>query len=361
MNDAAYFEPDEETMAMVAAHNAGRSKTESSGGPGQTIVADPLPGIENAAFALASIDSYEIPKEIVHGLLHRGSKGMLGGGSKTFKTWTLLDLATSVATGNPFWDLETEQASVLFVNLEIQTPFLWRRVQAIVEAKGVDIPTALDVWNLRGYSASAHILLPRIIERVQTIDYGLIVLDPVYKILGERDENNAGHVADLLNEMESVAVKTGAAIVFGAHFAKGNASQKETIDRVSGSGSFARDPDTIIMMTPHEESDAFTVESILRNMPQPNPFVVRRQHPLMVRDSSLDPVKLKQPKGGATKRTIEEILAVLPKGGLRAAEWAELVAEETGIKERRFYQLKAEAEAKKQVTKSPIDGRFLKQ
>jgi hypothetical protein len=301
-----------------------------------------LPGIENAAGALASIDSYEIPKEIVHGLLHRGSKGLLGGGSKTFKTWTLLDLAISVATGTPFWELETEQASVLFVNLEIQTPFLWRRVQAIVDAKGVDIPAALDVWNLRGYSASAHILLPKIIERVQTVGYGLIILDPVYKILGERDENNAGHVADLLNEMESVAVKTGAAIVFGAHFAKGNASQKEAIDRVSGSGSFARDPDTIIMMTPHEESDAFTVESILRNMPQPDPFVVRRQHPLMVRDESLDPAKLKQP-GGTSRRSVEEIVAVLPTEGARSKVWQQLVEDETGIKERTFYKLKTEA------------------
>jgi len=350
-----FFDPETDLIDL------GDTETISSGGAVETVTAEGLPGIDNAPGALSQIASFPLPQEIVEGLLHCGSKGMLGGGSKTFKTWTLLDLATSVSTGTPFWDLETSQARVLFVNLEIQTPFLWRRLKAIEEAKRVTVPEDLDVWNLRGFSAPAHVLLPKIIERVRTVEYGLIILDPVYKILGDRDENSASDVADLLNEMESVAVQTGAAVVFGAHFAKGNAAGKEAIDRVSGSGSFARDPDSIIMMTPHEEEDAFTVDTILRNMPQLDPFVVRREHPLMVRDESLDPAKLKQPKGGPTKRTVEEILAVLPKGGLRAAEWAKLVAEETGIKERRFYELKAEAEARKLITKSPIDGRFLSQ
>jgi len=37
-------------------------------------------------------------------------------------------------------------------------------------------------------------------------------------------------------------VKTGAAVGFGAHYSKGNQAGKEAIDRVSGSGVFARDP-----------------------------------------------------------------------------------------------------------------------
>src|SRR3954470_23651854 len=37
------------------------------------------------------------------------------------------------------------------------------------------------------------------------------------------------------------------------HFAKGNAAAKETIDRISGSGVFARDPDSLITFTKHEE------------------------------------------------------------------------------------------------------------
>lgn len=40
------------------------------------------------------------PPEIIHGVLHQGCKLVLGGSSKTFKSWTLLDLALSVATGS---------------------------------------------------------------------------------------------------------------------------------------------------------------------------------------------------------------------------------------------------------------------
>ena len=57
----------------------------------------------------------------------------------------------------------------------------------------------------------------------------------------------------------------GAAVAFGAHFAKGNAAGKEHLDRVSGSGVWARDPDAIITATRHEEDDAFAVEMTLRN------------------------------------------------------------------------------------------------
>ena len=95
-----------------------------------------------------------------------------------------------------------------------------------------------------------------------------------------------------------LSVETEAAVVFGAHFAKGNASSKESIDRMSGSGVMARDPDSILIMTKHAEENSFTIDPTLRNFPQLEPFVVRREHPLMVRDATLDPANLKKSKAG---------------------------------------------------------------
>jgi hypothetical protein len=51
------------------------------------------------------------------------------------------------------------------------------------------------------------------------------------------------------------------------------------MDRISGSGVFARDPDTIITMTRHEQDDAFATEMTLRNHPPQEPFVIRRGTP----------------------------------------------------------------------------------
>src|SRR5262249_25765326 len=152
--------------------------------------------------------------------------------------------------------------------------------------------------------------------------YSLIIFDPIYKGLGNRDENKAGDIASLLNELESLAVQTGAAVAFGHHFSKGNQAGKESIDRIGGSWVVARDPDTILTMTRHEEEEAFVVEATLRNFPPIEKFVVVRRHPLMVRDDVLDPNALKQSNQILEKYSDEDLLASLDDGGMTATEWA---------------------------------------
>lgn len=66
--------------------------------------------------------------------------------------------------------------------------------------------------------------------------------------------------------------------------------------RLSGAGAWARDPDTIIVLTPHEEPDHFTVTSILRNLPQLPEFVVGWDYPLMTVASELNPEALRRPQ-----------------------------------------------------------------
>src|SRR5206468_366871 len=97
-----------------------------------------------------------------------------------------------------------------------------RRIQAVAQAKGIEIqPGKFSVWNLRGKAANFATLLPQVRETVKG-DFSLIVLDPIYKLYGQTDENSAGDVAKLLNAIEDLAVESGAAVAFGAHFSKGN-------------------------------------------------------------------------------------------------------------------------------------------
>jgi len=269
---------------------------------------DTLPPIVDGVEFLTT--DIALPRELVYGVLHQGSKMVLGGGSKTYKTWLLLDLAVSVATGVPWLSFKTALGRVLILNLEIQAAFFQQRLLAIAKAKGVTLAKGqIDVWNLRGHAASFKEIIPKIIRRVMESKYDLIIIDPIYKLYGEMDENSAGAVAMLQNSLERLAVETGAAVVFGAHYSKGNQAGKEAIDRISGSGVFARDPDSILNFTRHEEQDAFTVEATLRNLPPIKPFCARWQYPLMQRDDSLDPIKLKGAKGKTkTKPTNEEFL-----------------------------------------------------
>src|SRR5689334_5975583 len=121
--------------------------------------------------------------------------------------------------------------------------------------------------------------------------------------------------------VESLAVASGAAIALAGHFAKGNASAKETIDRINGRGVFARDPDSLIIFTKPEEEGAFVVEMVLRNLPPMNPFVVRWGWPMFRREDNLDPTRLKQVGGRPAKFKPEDILALLEDKRLKASEW----------------------------------------
>ena len=154
----------------------------------------------------------------------------------------------------------------------------------------------LHLWNLRGHNADLTLLRPKLEEQLARHQFGLIILDPAYKVLGDRDENANGEIASLMNELEALAQRTGAAIVVAHHFAKGDSTAKNAIDRMSGAGAWARDPDTIVVLTPHEEPDCFTVTRILRNLPQVAEFVVEWDYPLMRLASDLNPEALRRPQ-----------------------------------------------------------------
>ena len=118
---------------------------------------------------------------------------------------------------------------------------------------------SLHIWNLRGHNADITLLRPGLEEQLTKHQFGLIIVDPAYKVLGDRDENANGEIASLMNEFEGLAQKTGAAIVVAHHFAKGDSTAKNAMDRMCGAGAWARDPDSIVVLTPHEEENCFTV------------------------------------------------------------------------------------------------------
>jgi hypothetical protein len=142
-------------------------------------------------------------------------------------------------------------------------------------------------------------------------------------------------------------VETGAAVVFGHHFAKGSAAGKEQLDRASGSGVFARYADSIITLTQHEAEAAYAAEATLRNFPPIEPFALRWLWPLMRPDTGLDPAKLKQAVGRKKTHWVQDILDCLQKD-MTTQGWQQAAAE-NGIARTNFFRLKKEAEEAGQV------------
>jgi hypothetical protein len=307
-----------------------------------------LPEIEFAGSFVA--EDIPEPPQLVWGMLHAGSKFALAGASKAFKTWSLLNLAVAVSTGKEWLGFKTFPGRVLFINFELPRWSIQRRLKAIARAMEVELDDRqLCIWNLRGYSAPYQSLIPRIVDRIRGEGFSLVEMDPLYKMLGEADENSASDIARLLNSIEQIT-ECGPAVAFGAHYSKGNQAGKNSIDRISGSGVFARDPDSILTFTAHEEPKAFTVEPTLRNFEPVPPFVVRWEYPLMRRVDHLNPERLKQPpKGRGATYNRDELLGLIAAEPLNTTNWQEKAKAELGIGPTRFYEILAELKAEKAI------------
>ena len=248
------------------------------------------------------------PPLLIDGILHKGCKMIIGATSKSNKSWALLDLGLSVAGGVDWWGHRTHMAKVAFLNFELQPWAISQRIHSLCGNKpyAESIGENFMLCNLRGRACDLATIRPEIERIMAETDIGLIIVDPAYKVLGDRDENANGEITDLMNQFESLAQKTGAAIVFAHHFAKGDSTTKNAIDRMSGAGAWARDPDAILILTPHEEEDCFSCTSILRNLPRLPDFVLRWNFPLLTKDTNLDPEALKTPQSKSKKGTTEE-------------------------------------------------------
>jgi RecA-family ATPase len=284
---------------------------------GIDVAASTLPAVENCADLLGR--EIEPPEEIIRGVLHRGLKGTIGGPSKSNKTWLLLDMALSVSVGLPFLKYETVRSRVLYVNLEIPKYFMRERIRKVASAKGISDLSNIDVWNLRGHRLGMNQVVPEIVARALACGAVLIVIDPIYKALNGRKENEAEGINDMCMDLEQIAEQTGAAVVYVAHFSKGNQSQKSAIDRISGSGVWARDADVMLTLTEHEDDWCYVIDFTLRNVPPQASVVIEYKHPAFC-STDKDPTRLRLPNANASKQkaqgkrepTEAEFMSLLP-------------------------------------------------
>ena len=91
-------------------------------------------------------------------------------------------------------------------------------------------------------------LTPKLIRRVGDMGLDAIIVDPIYKVI-TGDENNASEMGQFCNYFDKIAADTGCAVIYCHHHSKGAQGSKKAMDRASGSGVFARDPDAQLDVT----------------------------------------------------------------------------------------------------------------
>lgn len=262
---------------------------------------DDLPDMESLYDKLENPDPVATP--IIgteeHGILRQGHKMIVVGPSKAGKSMLLMELAMAVASGTKWLGYPCRQGKVMYVNLEIDKASCVERFQQISAAMhmGHEWARNVSLWNLRGFSAPMDKITPRLIHRARGGDYDMVIIDPIYKVM-TGDENSASDMAKFCNEFDRIAHELGTAVVYAHHQSKGLQGGKRSIDRASGSGVFARDPDAILDMTPlvipkddgkyliDNQITAWRISATLREFRTPPPMDVMFEYPLHLPDAS---------------------------------------------------------------------------
>ncbi|HEQ9101467.1 TPA: AAA family ATPase, partial [Streptococcus pyogenes] len=194
--------------------------------------------------------------ELIKGVLRQGHKMLIAGPSKAGKSFALIELSIALAEGQKWLGWQCEQGKVLYVNLELDRPSALHRFKDVYDAMGLP-PTNvanIDIWNLRGKTVPMDKLAPKLIRRSLKKNYQAVIIDPIYKVL-TGDENSADQMAHFTNQFDKVATELGCSVIYCHHHSKGSQGGKKSMDRASGSGVFARDPDALIDLVELELTD----------------------------------------------------------------------------------------------------------
>jgi RecA-family ATPase len=217
-------------------------------------VNDNLPDVEGLAGEWENLP--ELAPALIRDVLREGHKMLISGPSKAGKSYMLIELVIAIAEGRKWLSWDCSQGRVLYVNLELDRASCLHRFKDVYSALGWPAKNLqnIDIWNLRGKTVPMDKLAPKLIRRAQKKNYKAIVIDPIYKVI-TGDENSADQMARFCNQFDMVCTELGCAVIYCHHHSKGAQGNKKAIDRASGSGVFARDPDAVIDLIELETND----------------------------------------------------------------------------------------------------------
>lgn len=217
-------------------------------------VNDDLPEPESMADAWGNLPELSAP--LIDGILRQGHKMLIAGPSKAGKSFGLIELTIAIAEGRKWLNWQCAKGKVMYVNLELDRASCLHRFQDVYNAlhwKPENLSN-IDIWNLRGKSVPMDKLAPKLIRRAAKKNYIAIIIDPIYKVI-TGDENSADQMANFCNQFDLVCTELGCAVIYCHHHSKGGQGGKKSMDRASGSGVFARDPDALLDLIELELND----------------------------------------------------------------------------------------------------------
>jgi len=254
-------------------------------------------------FRLLSIEELESippPSFLIDGVLPAGALAAIYGPAKLGKTFVVLDMALSVASGRPFFGRQVRKGTVVYVIGEGRSG-LGQRWRAWKAAHGVTfgvrlhvLPRAVQLLDQRHMSEFQKEL--DLLEEPPA----LIVFDTLARCFVGGEENSARDMGMAVNALDALKERTGATVTVVHHTNRAGEEER-------GSGSLRGAVDT--MMALKEENDSLTLTCVAQKDAAPFAPITMR---LVKSEQSL---AIAAPRAGQSHAA-----------GKRASFWLEILA-----------------------------------
>lgn len=177
-----------------------------------------LPAVSASELAIQTDDE----RWLVRPVWGINAVGMIAGSAKSYKTWTGLELAFSVATGLPFlgrYPVEQQGRTLIYL-AEDALPLVRARIDALCEHRKFDIQK-LDVKVITAPVVRLDLAdhQEKLRQTVAHFKPRLLLLDPLVR-LHRLDENNATEMSGLLGYLRALQRSHDVAVVLVHHVSK---------------------------------------------------------------------------------------------------------------------------------------------
>lgn len=197
---------------------------------------------------------------VVENLIERGTKTLIVGEPKTYKTWLGLQLLSSITSGEPFlgyppWRVPETNLTGLLVEEEGSEHRLGKRLDLVFQHT---TPPGIWILHRQGVLLDEPAALALLEEDVLQLKPDILVLDP-YSSLHHQDENTVQGTRVVLAGIDRlVHLRPSMAIVIIHHTAKGGSTAR-------GSGALFGSVDTQIVVQ-RSESGSLALSIVGRDL-----------------------------------------------------------------------------------------------
>ena len=234
-----------------------------------------------APMGIAALLDVEEPDEewLVEGLVPAGGNVLMAGYPKTYKTFVLLDLAVSLASGTPFMGKFTvpQRRRAGVVLMEDQAHRVRWRLKRLCAGRALDLAD-LDGFLHFWFRPPLRLNDPTALELAEyagELDLDFLGVDS-WSYVASGDSNSADEVTPQLQALSYARTKRDGLTVQLTHHARKDYGKKDAgtrlTDEIRNSGAFGAWYDCGMVLSRTDETSPVTVRSELRDFATPDPF-----------------------------------------------------------------------------------------